>query len=129
MSRNLIAIIVVVLIILGGVVLLQRSVNPSQNITSPTIVIKKMTVEGNEFKFEPNKITMNKGETLEVTFKNAGKFPHNFTIQDLGIASNTISPGQSTTVTIASDRTGTFTFVCTVDSHADRGMKGTFMIK
>ena len=90
---------------------------------------EKITVEGSEFSFIPSKITLKKGQTAEITFKNTGKFPHNLSIADLGVKSKTIQPGEEDTFTVTADKTGQFGFVCTVPGHADKGMKGILTVE
>lgn len=91
--------------------------------------VKEIAVSGSEFAFSPNTINVNKGDTVKVTFTNTGKFPHNFTISELNVASKTISPGQSDTVTFVADKAGTFTYFCSVPTHKDKGMVGTLTVQ
>lgn len=124
----------------------KKTVAPSQTAVSPTVTTAvttapssaspssatsavQVTVTGTEFAFTPSVITVTKGQTVQVTFKNAGTFPHNFTIADLGVKSATVQAGQQTTVTFTPDKTGSFTFICSVPGHEARGMKGTLTVK
>lgn len=130
MNRNLI-IALIIIIALAGVLISQGIINFSQN-NSDKIAIKlnkTINVSGDEFRFEPNTITLNKGDAVRIVFKNDGRFPHNITIPELGVASNTIATGETTTFEFTPDRTGTFEFICTVGNHADQGMRGTFIVK
>lgn len=88
-----------------------------------------VNVSGNEFAFTPATITVKKGQEVKLTFKNNGQYPHNFTVSELGIATNTVGPGEETTITFTPDKTGSFTYICTVPGHADRGMKGTLIVE
>ncbi len=45
---------------------------------STTMAMQHITVEGNEFLFNPFTITVKQGQTVMLTFKNSGKYPHNF---------------------------------------------------
>jgi plastocyanin len=111
----------------------QQNITPTtaQTQTVPTGVgtLEKITVEGNEYAFTPSTITLKKGQTAEITFKNTGKFPHNLTIADLGVKSKTIQSGEEDTFSVTPDKTGQFGFVCTVPGHADKGMKGTLTVE
>lgn len=106
----------------------QQTTQPTAQASSAA-VMQEITVEGNEFAFTPSTLTLKQGEEAKITFKNTGKFPHNFTISDLNVKSKTIKPGEEDTVTFTPDKTGSFTYVCTVPGHADKGMKGTLTIK
>jgi nitrite reductase (NO-forming) len=97
--------------------------------TSTTSSALQVTVTGTEFSFTPSSIAAKVGQTVQLTFKNAGQYPHNLTITQLGVKTKTIQPGQEDTITFTADKAGTFTFLCTVPGHADRGMTGTFTVK
>ena len=97
--------------------------------SSRTAAIKEISVTGNEFLFTPKNIGVSKGDTVKIMFTNTGKYPHNFTISDLNVQTKTVSPGQSDTVTFTADKAGTFTYMCTVPGHADKGMTGTLTVE
>jgi plastocyanin len=104
--------------------------SPAQ--TSPSAVspqAQKITVVGTEFAFSPSTFTLKKGLPAEITFKNNGAFPHNLTIADLGVKTKTIQPGEQDTIQFTPDKTGQFSFLCTVPGHADKGMKGTLTVQ
>lgn len=87
------------------------------------------TVSGSEFAFSPSEISAKVGQPVKLTFKNTGKFPHNLTITELNVQSKTIQPGEEDTITFTPEKTGSFTFICTIPGHADRGMKGTLKVE
>ena len=90
---------------------------------------EKITIQGSEFAFAPSTITVKKGQPVEITFKNIGKYSHNLTIADLGVKSNTVKPGEVDTFTFTPDRIGQFTYICTVPGHADKGMTGVLKVE
>ena len=99
--------------------------------TSAPIVVK-LTVEGDEFSFSPKKISVKKGVQVELTFKNIGKAPHNFIVDELSIATKTIGAGKTDTVIFtAPDNTGTITYAsyCSVPGHRAAGMEGTIVVE
>ena len=93
------------------------------------VTLKQITVVGKEFAFTPSAITVNKGEKVDLTFKNTGTYPHNLTITDLGVKTKTIQPGEQDTISFVPDKMGSFKFMCTVPGHADKGMVGTLTVK
>jgi len=101
--------------------------------TAPSTVsmgtAKEFLVGGNEFAFSPNTLTVNKGDTVKVTFTNNGKYPHNFVINELNVKGKTIQPGESDTVSFTADKAGSFEYYCSVDSHKDKGMTGTITVQ
>lgn len=88
-----------------------------------------MTVTGNEFAFQPTAITVKTGKPIQLTFKNSGQYPHNLSISELNVRTKTIQPGEEDTVTFTPDKAGTYTYICTVPGHADRGMQGTLIVQ
>ncbi|MEK9207640.1 MAG: cupredoxin domain-containing protein [Patescibacteria group bacterium] len=102
----------------------------SESATTPSAMSEnEITVEAGEFQFTPSEITVKKGEKVKITFKNAGKFPHNFTIADLSIATKRINPGQEDTVEFTANKTGEFKFFCSVGNHQEQGMVGTLTVE
>ncbi len=85
---------------------------------------KEFTVEASEFKFSLNAIAVSKGDKVKVTFKNTGAAPHNFVIDELGVTTKVLGNGETEVVEFTADKTGTFAFYCSVDSHRQKGMEG-----
>lgn len=100
------------------------SQNPSSSVNTMQIA-----VTGNEFAFSPSEITVKSGQPMQITFKNMGKYPHDLSISELGVRTAVLDPGQQETLTFTPDKTGTFTYMCTVPGHADKGMKGTLIVQ
>jgi uncharacterized cupredoxin-like copper-binding protein len=87
---------------------------------------KKITVTMTEFKFKLSKSSASKG-TVVFTVKNKGKVGHDFKIH--GKKTKIVKPGKSVKLTVKFQKTGKFSYICTVPGHAASGMKGTFRIK
>ena len=107
------------------------SVPATSSPTTPSAAMQaqKITVIGTEYSFTPSTFTLKKGQAVELTFKNSGKFPHNLAISDLGVKTKTIMPGEEDTIQFTPTKTGQFAFLCTVPGHADKGMKGTLVVQ
>ncbi len=104
--------------------------SPSVSVSvSPSAAVSKITIIGTEFAFTPSTFTVKEGEPVTVTFMNNGTYPHNFTISGLNVKTPTIQPGEKTVLTFTPMKTGTFTFVCTVPGHADKGMTGKITVE
>lgn len=139
--RNAVIAVVVVLIVAGIWLLTQNKGNLASSTTAPeqsspgnspsetSMNEQEITVNGSEFLFEPAAMNLTKGQKVKITFNNQGKFPHNLVVSDLDVATKTIQPNQTDTVEFTPDRSGTFNFVCTVDEHEQKGMKGTLTIQ
>ncbi len=89
---------------------------------------KEFTVTGSSFKFDPNEIKVNKGDTVKITFKNAGGM-HNFVIDEFKVATQKLATGGEETVTFTADKAGSFEYYCSVANHRAMGMKGTLVVQ
>jgi nitrosocyanin len=89
---------------------------------------KEFTVIGSPYKFEPNKLTVNKGDTVKITFKNS-QGVHDFVIDELDVKTKTLQTGQDETVSFVADKAGTFEYYCSVGNHRAMGMKGTLTVE
>ena|SRR5581483_7347632 len=95
---------------------------------APTGAVKELTVEGSNFKFVPNTLTVNKGDTVKLTFKNTGGM-HDLVIDQLNVRTKVIGSGQTDTVTFTASQAGTFQYYCSVDGHRAMGMVGTLTVQ
>lgn len=150
MNKNIVAVLIVVLVVLGVgwwiMTQSQKTASPAPQVTPlPTISesaspesttsagmmgeAREIKVSGTDFAFTPTSITVKKGEKVKIVFKNNGKFPHNLTVDELRVETKTINPGQTDTVELTADKTGSFTMYCSVDAHRQKGMEGTVVIQ
>lgn len=107
---------------------------PSQNsgITASTVPsgpVKTISVSAKEFAYTPSTITVNKGDTVTINFTNNGTTAHNLTITELGVATKSIGPGESDSVTFTPSASGSYKFFCSIDSHRSLGLEGTLEVK
>lgn len=93
-----------------------------------TGAVKTFTVTGSSFKFAPATLSVNKGDTVKVTFKSSGGV-HDFTIDEFNLATKQLPPGQEETVTFVASKAGTFKYYCSVGNHRAQGMEGTLTVK
>lgn len=89
--------------------------------------VKEFTVEGENFKFTPDKIEVKKGDKVKITFKNISGF-HDFVIEGLNVNTKQIKAGEKDSVEFTADKVGSFEFYCSVGSHRSMGMKGTLVV-
>lgn len=81
------------------------------------------------------------GQTVNLTFKNVGQFPHAFVIKAandpnsvtewgaaVGSASAPLTPGQSGTVTFTPTQAWTYYYLCPVPGHDQLGMWGKVVV-
>lgn len=125
-SLRLIAVIIVALILIG--VLYQFVYLPSQ-VRRP---IKEFQIDVRTFEagsFSAKTITVDRGDVVVLHVK-AVDVPHGFKIDELNVDTGIIAPGETKTVRFVADKSGTFTFYCTIvcsPKHLDQ--KGMLTIR
>lgn len=90
--------------------------------------VKTFTIEGSSFKFTPNTMAVNEGDTVKITFKNVQGF-HDFVIDEFSVKSKTISAGQTEEVEFVASKKGTFEYYCSVGNHRAMGMTGKLTVQ
>jgi uncharacterized cupredoxin-like copper-binding protein len=78
--------------------------------------------------FQPNELTIPAGQDVTITLTNKGKLPHTFTIDQLGVDSGPVQPGDTATVKINA-QAGDYQYYCKTPGHKDAGMVGTLHVK
>lgn len=98
----------------------------SANATPPEV--KEFTMTAKQWAFEPSTITVNKGDRVRLIITSVD-VAHGFGLPDFNVDAR-LEPGAATTVEFTADRTGTFTFFCSVVCGAGHsGMHGTLIVK
>ena len=97
----------------------------SARATHKAALVTKIKVVAKDIKFKLSAKTAKRGV---VVFKvtNLGALKHDFSIK--GRTTKKLSHGQSTTLRVTFLRKGRYPYKCTVDGHAEAGMKGIFTI-
>lgn len=90
--------------------------------------VKEFTVDGKNFSFTPSTLTVKKGNTVRIIFKNVGGF-HDFKVDELNAATKQIGDGQTDTIEFVADKAGSFEYYCSIGSHRAMGMKGTLIVQ
>jgi uncharacterized cupredoxin-like copper-binding protein len=82
---------------------------------------------GDGMKFVPAAISVRAGQPLELTLRNSGQMPHDFTLNE-GTAQPvklTVNGGETASGTFTIDKPGTYSFDCSMPGHDLAGMRGT----
>ena len=105
---------------IGAALLLAFS--PFAGAGSSRATVTTVRVTAKEYKFT---LSRSRAPHGKVTFKitNKGVLPHDFKIN--GKKTAHIGKGKSATLTVTLKK-GKYPYICTIDSHAKFGMKGTF---
>jgi cytochrome c oxidase subunit 2 len=90
--------------------------------------VKQFTVTGSNFKFEPNTLTVKKGDKVKIIFNNAQGF-HDFVLPDFKVQTKPVGANQPAIITFTADKAGTFQYYCSVGNHKAMGMVGTLTVQ
>ncbi len=90
--------------------------------------VKEFTVTGNNFTFAPATMKVKKGDTVRITFKNAGG-THDLVIDEFNARTKIINGSAQETIEFVADKAGTFEYYCSVGQHRAMGMKGTLTVE
>lgn len=93
-----------------------------------------LTIEATEYDFGPNAITVTSADgptTQEITLDNRGSLPHDIEIRDGEnvIARSDVIEGGDRDSLETHLAAGSYSFVCTVADHAEKGMRGTIAVR
>ncbi len=89
---------------------------------------REIVVEGFEFAYSPETISVEKGEKVKIVFRNTGRVGHNLVIDEFGVSTNIISSQAEETVFFTASEEGDYAFYCSVPGHREQGMKGTLTV-
>ncbi|HWO07358.1 MAG TPA: plastocyanin/azurin family copper-binding protein [Candidatus Paceibacterota bacterium] len=89
--------------------------------------VKEFTVSGQNFSFSPATMSVKRGDTVRITFRNVSG-THDLRIDGYNVGTNVIQTGQSETFEFVADRAGTFEYFCSVGQHRQMGMVGTLTV-
>ena len=91
--------------------------------------VLEITVEGENYAYNPSTITVKQGQKVRLTFKSTDGF-HDFVIDEIpGAQSERIQTGQETVIEFTPTETGSFAYYCSVGSHRALGMEGTLIVE
>ena len=89
---------------------------------------KEFIMTAKRWNFEPPSITVNKGDTVRLKISSVD-VTHGFALLDFDIIER-LSPGKTVEVEFVADKTGTFSFFCSVPCGAGHSkMSGTLIVK
>jgi len=90
--------------------------------------VKEFVVTGTNFEFSLREIRVNEGDVVRIVFNNAGGL-HDWSIDEFGVATKTISAGEQDVVEFIASKTGEFEYYCSVGNHRQLGMVGKLIIE
>lgn len=103
--------------------------------TGPQIIeVKAGERSSNDYYFEPKQIVVQPG-VIRVRLVNEGpEREHTFSVknktgEDELVRSDRVAVGQTATIEFTIQEEGTYEFVCVLRGHADRGQRGTLVVR
>ena len=138
--NKLISIIVIAVVVIGGYTLFKdKAVAPNPETASENnpegvavgepngVQVKEFAIDGNNFSLTLAAITVNKGDTVKITFTNRFGM-HDWKLDEFNVGTKVLKAGESETVTFVADKSGTFEYYCSVGSHRQMGMVGKLIV-
>ena len=90
--------------------------------------IKEFTITAKRFEFNPNEITVNNGDRVRLKITSMD-VTHGFSLPSFNINKD-LNPGEEVIIEFTADKTGTFTFACSVVCGSGHGsMNGRLIVK
>ena len=106
----------------------QTTTGGAASTTIPTASVKTFTLTAKKWEFEPSTITVNRGDKVVLSIRSVD-VTHGFALPDFKINRN-LEPGKTVNIEFTADKTGTFTFFCSVfcgEGHPR--MNGSLIVK
>ena len=103
-------------------------VKTATEVKAPAPAVKKFSITAKKWEFSPSTITVNKGDTVELSIKSTD-VTHGFFLSAFNVSKN-LAPGETVTASFVADKTGSFSFICSTfcgTGHAT--MTGTLVVK
>lgn len=86
------------------------------------------TVDGGNFYFSPNIITVKRGDTVNIRFRNVGGM-HDLVVEGYEVATKKLQSGDEDTISFVADTAGSFEYYCSIGTHRQMGMKGVLVVE
>ncbi|MEK7067499.1 MAG: plastocyanin/azurin family copper-binding protein [Patescibacteria group bacterium] len=87
-----------------------------------------VNVSGKKFSFTPAEIRVKQGQKVKINFTNAEGF-HNLVIDEFNVSTPQINAGASASIEFTANKTGTFSYYCSVANHRQLGMEGKLIVE
>ena len=108
-----------------------EKVSPTVTAENPPAAVgksKEISITASNFKFSQTKLSIKKGESVKIIFKNTEGM-HDFVIDELDVRTKVLKEGEEETLEFVAEETGNFEFYCSVGEHRQQGMVGTLTVK
>lgn len=89
--------------------------------------VRVFTVSGKPFSFSPATMSVKKGDTVRIVFKNT-EGTHDWVVDEFNARTKILKAGEEETIEFVADKAGSFEYYCSVGQHRAMGMKGTLTV-
>jgi len=121
-NKTIIAVIILAVIIIGGFFIVKGFTGKAIDNSITDSGVREFTIKAFRFGYDPNTITVNKGDKVKITIDNIDTL-HGIRIPDLGIKGNEV-------LEFTAEKTGEFIWYCTnMCGEGHREMSGKLIVK
>jgi nitrite reductase (NO-forming) len=89
--------------------------------------VRTFDLIGKDFRFSPDILQANEGDTVRINFSNPDVVPHLIDLPSFNQHIALIPDGEFTLEFVV-DKSGSFPFVCSVPGHEEAGMTGVLIV-
>jgi Cu+-exporting ATPase len=89
----------------------------------------QVEVTARNLRFEPAEVRVRAGDVVVVRFTNADPVFHDWMAEGLANVDAAARPGQTQQIRFRADTPGTYELICSVEGHAEAGMRGTLIVE
>src|SRR3989344_5304158 len=90
--------------------------------------VKQFMVTASNFAYDLKNIAKKKGDMVVIVFKSVEGM-HDLKIDEFNASTSQLQAGGTQTIKFVADKSGTFEYYCSVNSHRDMGMKGNLVVE
>lgn len=87
----------------------------------------EVVIEAGDFWFDPNRLEIDTGTTINLVLDNTGQLFHDLSIPDLDVRLEA-GAGEAAVTALRPSEAGRYEFICTVPGHASGGMRGELVV-
>ncbi|MBL7036597.1 cupredoxin domain-containing protein [Candidatus Microgenomates bacterium] len=92
--------------------------------------VVKIEVVAQEFSFTLPETEILQGQEIELTLKNEGKMIHDLVIDELGVTTSNVLPGESVVINFTvPENIGSLDYYCSIGNHKFLGMSGSIEVR
>jgi len=128
--KYILGLLVAAALIYGGKMYYQKPAvtKPVETMVTDETAVKVFNVTGANFRFDPEKITVKKGDKVKIVFKSLD-MQHDFDITELGVDSPVTVAGETSEFEFTAGKAGEFEYFCSVGQHRKNGMVGILVVE